>query len=186
MADQISICNSALVKVGADRISSIDEDNKRAKILKATWDETRDAALRAHPWHFAKKRVTLVPIATAPAWGYDYQFNVPNDCLKLLTTEPDDLDFITENSLILANESSLNLLYLYRHVDWSKWDSMFAEAMAWRFASDIAYALTQSIALVQQCEKKFQNMLAEARSANGSEGVIKGLEADDWTRSRVR
>lgn len=183
---QISIANSALVKVGAERISSIDEDNKRAKIIKSIWDESRDAALRAHPWHFAKKRVVLFPVSTPPAWGYTYQFDEPNDCLKVLGVDPDTIDFILENSRILANCSTLNVQYTYRHTDWSKWDSMFAEAFSWQIASTIAYALSQSATLSQLCDKKFDAVLAEARSANGSEGVLKGIEADTWTSSRRR
>lgn len=184
---QVSVCNSALVKVGAERISSIDENTKRAIILKAIYDTTRDAVLRAHPWHFATKRETLVPTATTPAFGYQYEYDLPNDCLKVIDCEVlsrEDIDFQVESRKIRTDWNEINILYVFQQTDESEWDSCFAEAMAWALAGQIAYNLTQSITLAQSCEQKYRAVLAEARSMNGTEGVLKGLIADDWTNSR--
>lgn len=181
---QVSVCNSALVKVGADRISSIDQDCKRAILLKAIYDTTRDAVLRAHPWKFATKRVSLVPNSSVPAWGYSYQYDEPNDYLGIVETHPDDIHFVTENGQILTNEPNLNIKYIFRQTDESSWDACFAEAMAWRLATDIAYALTQSITLAQACETKYKSVIAEARWSDSLQNSTKGLEADVWTRAR--
>lgn len=183
---QVSICNSALAKVGADRISSIDEDNKRAKILKSLWDEKRDATLRAHPWKFAKKRVTLSPVATAPDWGYAYAYDIPNDWIRFVVVDPDDVQYEIVGQQLHSDEETLDMEYVYRHTDWSKWDSLFAEALACSLAIDIAYPLTQSAALVEVRVGGYRAALAEARVVNGVEGYQKGLIADDWTRARRR
>lgn len=184
MISQVSVCNSALVNIGADRISSIDQDTKRAILLKAIYAECRDAVLRAHPWHFAVKRVTLAPNGTIPDWGFDFQYDEPNDCLRLLETSPDDICFELENGKILTNENTLNIKYIFRQDDESSWDSCFAEAFGWKLSGKIAYAITQSITLVQTCEGKYKAAIAEARWASGVETPIKGLEADVWTNAR--
>lgn len=181
---QVSICNSALIKVGAERISAITEDNKRAKILAAVWDQTRDSILRAHKWNFATKRVTLAPTSDTPEWGYDYEYDLPNDLLRLLEPDPDTIEFVVEGRKILTDEDSLDVLYIYRHEDESDWDACFAEAMAWGLAAEIAYNLTQSSTLSQLCDQKYQKVIAEARWADSTEGSGLSLEADDWTESR--
>jgi hypothetical protein len=179
-----SICNSALVKVGAERISSITQDTKRAIILNAIYDQVRDSVLRAHRWNFAIKRVALAPTAAVPAFGYNFEYDLPNDCLRLLDTDPDDIDFVIEERKIRTDEPTLDVLYIFQNIDESSWDSCFAEAMAWRLASEISYNLTQSSTVAAFCDKKYKEVLAEARSMDGAEGPLKGIEADTWTGSR--
>lgn len=181
---QLSICNSALVKVGADRISSIDQDCKRAIILKAIYNQKRDATLRAHPWKFATKRVKLYPNSTVPAWGYNYQYDEPNDFLSLVDTHPTDIRFMTEAGQILSDEKTLEMRYIFRQTDESTWDACFAEAFAWNLATDVSYALTQSITLAQNCEAKYLKVLAEARWSDGLQRSSPELEADLWSRAR--
>lgn len=183
---QISICNSALGKVGAERISSIGQSVKSAELLNAIWDQVRDSVLRAHPWNFAIKRVTLAPNSTTPDFGYDFQYDKPNDCLRILDPDPDDVDFQIEGDQILTDEATLDLRYIWRNEDESEWDSCFAEAFAWRLAREIAYSLTQSAALVTACDASYKEALQEARTMDGMEGTIQVDEVSTWTDSRKR
>lgn len=183
---KVSICNSALIKVGAERISSITQDTKSARILNALWDQVRDSVLRAHKWNFATKRVTLSPTSDSPDFGYDYVYDQPNDCLRVLNTFPDSIDFVVEGRKILTDEETLDVLYICRHESEADWDSCFAEAMAWRLASEIAYNLTESNTLAVNCDKKYREVLAEARSMDGTEGTTEAIVSDDWTMARRR
>ncbi len=183
---QLSICNSALVKVGAARISSISQDTKSAKLLNAIYEQVRDSVLRAHPWSFATKRATLAPTAVVPEWGFDFEYDLPNDYLGFMRTHPSDIDYVIEDDKIRTNESELNVLYTYQNVDESSYDAAFAEAFAWKLAAEIAYNLTQSVTLADACEKKYRSELAQARYANGVEDPTPSLEADDWTNARRR
>jgi len=190
--DQISICNSALVKVGAERISSINQDTKSAKILKAVYEQVRDAVIAAHPWNFAIKRAVLYPTATTPDFEFDYQYDVPLDCLHVLSVYDESdafggdesIDYVVEDRKILTDESTLNVRYVYRATDESLWSAYFAEAFAWRLAQEVAYNLTQSMSVATACEQKYRKELAEARSRDGAEGILKGIVADKWTGAR--
>lgn len=84
MASKITICNRALSKLGADRITSLDDDNKAARAMKSAFDFVRDAELRAHVWNFSVKRAELAALASVPVWGYSYEYALPTDFLKLL------------------------------------------------------------------------------------------------------
>ena len=57
MASEVDICNRALSKLGAARITSLTEDSVNARACNAMYESVRDAELRAHPWNFAMKRV---------------------------------------------------------------------------------------------------------------------------------
>lgn len=181
---QTKICNLALIRVGAERISSISQDTKSAILLNAIYEQCRDDVLRAHPWNFAIKRDELAPTGSEPAYEYDYEYDLPNDCLRVLTPDSNDIDYVIEDSKILTDESTLNISYIYRNENESSWDSNFASALAWKLASEVAYALTQSLKLKESCEKSYEKALREARTMDGAEGVLKGLEAVDWTNAR--
>lgn len=185
---KLSICNSALVKVGADRISSITQDTKSAILLNAVYEQVRDAVQAAHPWNFNQKRSVLYPTGVAPAFEYASAYDLPSDCLAVIDAfsfERNDIDFVVENSQILCDETAeLNVLYSYRHDNETAWSAYFAEAFAWRLAQEVSYNLTQSLSLMDLCEKKYNKELSEARSRDGAEGVIRSLIADKWTNSR--
>lgn len=181
---QIKVCNLALIRVGADRISSITEDKKSAILLNAIYDQCRDEVQRARRWNFNTKRAVLAPTSTTPAFGYTYEYDLPADWLR--TLEPDDLDidYVQEDSKIRTDESSLNLSYLYRNEDENSWDSQFASALAWKLAAEIAYALTQSLALAQACQAAYEKYLEEASSTDSTEGSQIEVEISDWTDAR--
>ena len=181
----VSIANSALVKLGADRISSLTQETRAAQLINAIYDQVRDQVLRDHPWNFALTRVTLAPNSTTPAFEYLYTYDLPSDCLKAYRTYPDTIDWVVEGRTILCNEAEeLNLQYVYRHEDESSWSADFAEAFAWKLAAETAYALTQSSTKEAACAQGYVRALAEARSMDGMEGTLRGLQADTWLDAR--
>ncbi len=182
---QIKVCNLALVRVGADTVSSITQSTKSAIILNAIYEQCRDEVLRMHPWHFAVKRAALAPTSDAPVFEYDYAYDLPADCLRPLDLDSLDIDFVVENKQILTNENTiLNTRYIFRNDDENSWDPVFGSALAWKLSSEVSYALTQSLALTDSCQKQFARVLQEARTMNGFEGVPKDLEASEWTSAR--
>jgi hypothetical protein len=185
------ICNSALVKVGADIISAITQNTASAIALNAIYDSVRDEELRKHPWNFAIKRALLAPTSTTPTYNFDYEYDVPNDCLRILDLSDDvdsegddDFEFQIEGGKLLSNESSLYVRYIRREDDESEWDACFAEVMAWRLAREVAYKLTQSVTLVDAMQKGYEQAIKEARTCDAMEGTMKLLIADKWVDAR--
>jgi len=68
---EVTISNSALIKLGAETITTFEDDNKRARLCKNQYPLMRDKLLRSHPWNFNTKRVELGLLAAAPEFGYD-------------------------------------------------------------------------------------------------------------------
>lgn len=184
---QVSICNLALIEIGADTISSIEESTKSARLLKALWSLSVDQVLHDHRWKFAETRVTLSPISSSPEFEYDNAFDLPSDCIKpweLYSASGAEPEWKREGNQILSNEATLDLIYVYRHTDYAVWPPTFAEALGLKLSAQVSYALTQSLALRESLERKYLNKLALARSFSGTEGVQKSLIADEWTNAR--
>jgi hypothetical protein len=180
----IEICNSALVKLGAAIISDIDEEKREAQLCKILYARIRDEVLRAHPWNFAIKRASLYPTATTPEFEYGFSYDIPADNLRILTEEFDDTDYVIENGKILSNEPTMKFRYVYRNEDESTWDTLFAEAFAWKLARELSLGLVQAASVADSMEKGYRATLSEARAVDGQEGIIKPLVADKWIRAR--
>ena len=163
------------------------ESTRSAVLANTIFETLRDEVLRSHPWNFAIKRVILSPNSTTPEFDWLYTFDLPSDLLRVWEVYTDDIEYAIEaDRVMVSNETEMDVVYIYRNTDPSQWDTMFAEALAWRLAMDLSYALTQSISLGQECERKYKEQMALARSVDGTEGVLRRLIADDWTTSRLQ
>jgi hypothetical protein len=180
----VTVCNSALLKIGADPISSLSGTDRASTVCRLLWQYLCDEVMSNRPWRFALKRVTLTPNGTTPVYGYQYTYDIPSDCLRLLVPDDNSINWTVEGSKILCSESSLNIRYLFRNTDPSSWDACFGEVMAWRMAMELALSLAQSIPLKQEAERSFKDAIAEASSINAVIGTIPALDADIWTKAR--
>ncbi len=85
MSSKVSICNSALSKLGADRITALTDNTKSAKEVSAIYDDVADNIM-ALGWSSTKRRTTLAQSSVAPTWGYTYRYALPTDpkCMKMV------------------------------------------------------------------------------------------------------
>jgi len=180
----ITIANSALTKLGANLITSLDEESKEARLCLARIYEVRNIVLRSHPWNFATKRVVLSPLSTAPAFEYEYQFTLPTDCLRVITVRPETEDYRIEDGKILANVDQLELVYIYEVSNPVLIEPLCAEAIACYLAYDISYALIQTGQVQQQLYQLYEEKLRQAKSIDAKENPARELSADLFLESR--
>ena len=84
MASQTGICNIAMRKLGAARITNINDGTEQANILLDIYDSCLDAELSAHAWTFASTRALIPADAVAPAFGWARSFPKPKGFLKMI------------------------------------------------------------------------------------------------------
>ncbi len=182
--DQVAIVNSALFSLGADRIQSITQNTTPAIVANEIYGLVRDEVQCSHPWNFTMRRATWAPNGDTPDHQYTYVYDLPSDYLTLWEVVPHDIEYTIEQRQLLCDESELDVVYGARNEDESSWDNLFAEAMAWRLATKMAYKLTKSLPLMDYCDRKYKETLTQARWRDGVEGRLLELEADTWIRAR--
>jgi hypothetical protein len=181
----ITICNSALLKLGADKISALSGSGRASVTCNTLYAYLRDEVMGSHPWKFALFTALLAPTSDTPVnTDWEYSYDIPNDCLRPLGPIDDQISWTVEGSKILCNESTLTFKYIYRNTDESSWDARFCEALAWRLAMELALSVVQSIPMKQEAEKSYDKYLASARAMNGLVGTLPPLEADTWANAR--
>lgn len=178
MTTPVSICSNALLMLGDNPISSFTEDNDRARLAANLWDSARDYVLRSHPWNCAIKRVALPPLASAPAFEWSYAFQLPGECLRVLSVGRDGErpSYKVEGRTVLMNESSCLLRYVFQNTNPATWDAMLVWAMTSVMRSIFAYGISQSGSLEQLVAGVMKEVLKQARAADGSEDENEALD----------
>ncbi|WP_202884347.1 hypothetical protein [Pseudomonas lurida] len=171
MATGVSICSNALLMLGAQTINDFNEPVDRAKIAANLYPTIRDDLLRTHPWNCTIKRVLLAPDATPPAFGYENQFELPADFLRVLEVSSSGLiiDHLVEGRSILADASSIELRYVYLNEVENTWDASLVGLLTLAMACAMAYPITQSSALQASFEQKLAMAKKVARAVDGQE-----------------
>ena len=184
-----SICNSALVKIGADRISSLSDNNKRAIYCNEQYTKIRDEVLISHPWNFAIARKAFAQTINTPVMDYSYEYTIPSDVLRILSIESEwpwevGINAAGTAKVLLTDASEVNCKYIKKVEDTTLYTPIFDECLAARLAADLAYGLVQNLALQEQMLKFYEKILGQARSFDAQEQSVQQVIADDWLNSR--
>jgi len=180
----VDICNSALIKLGVERIASFTEDSKAARICNEQYDKIRDSLLYDHYWNFAIKRVMLAKSTDTPAFGFDCKYALPGDCLRPIRLDKKGFAYKVESGFLLTKLDNAGLLYVSKEVDTSKYTPKFREALAWKLAADFAYPLVQSVSLMATIMEKAKMFALDAASTDAQEDFIDNVIDDSFIDSR--
>jgi len=190
---ETSIANLALQKLGADRITSLDQNHPNAREMNAAYSAMRDLELRSYRWNFAKKRAALTAHATSPASdsGFAYAYPLPSDYLRLLAANESNL-YDGDNSVdwkieqhegvrcILTNWSNMDIVYIAQITDPAQFDAAFVELLACRLALQCCERLTQSNTKRQLSQCEYDDARRNARHVNAFENIPTRSLEDSW------
>src|ERR1035437_8842278 len=126
---EVSICNLALSRLGAKRITALTAATVEAQRCTLHYASDRDSLLRGHTWVFAMVRAALSEDTTVPAFGYDHQYILPSDCLRVVRTHHFHHSYQIEGKRLLTHSDSAEIVYIKRIEDPTLFDSMFVDAL---------------------------------------------------------
>lgn len=195
VTSEAEICNSALVKIGEERISSLDDAGKAARTCKRQYPIKRDQLLEDYNWTFAITRITLAPEATDPDFGFTARFLLPSDCIRFLglydSTEPltnytgTKTPHKLEGRYLLLDDTAASIYYIKRVTDVTKFSPQFAEALACLLAWDIAYDLTGGAKQEVSLKQRFMATVKRARLTQAIQGTPEIFQSSEWIDSRL-
>lgn len=185
MASRVSIANLALTVLGADRITSLEDNSENARRLNAIFDYCLEDLLRAHPWNFAIIRRQLAVLSTTPIFEYDYEFQLPGDCLRVIEVSDGTnliTDFKIEGRKLLADDSSVSIKYIAKVIDPNQYTSQFIYVFASRLAAEIAYAVTNNKSTAEQMFQLYTARMQQAKETDAQESdSVNVIDQDLWT-----
>lgn len=199
MASDVEIANAALIKLGAGRITSLNDDVNNARVLNARYEAVRDAELRRRKWRFSLRRTSVAALSTAPSFGFLYQYQVPDGFLRLvqigeydLSTDltdnrraPEGLYSLEGNAILTNLTAPLKIRYIKQITDESAMDVAFREAFASRLAYESANEITDDLSKKDDALRDYKMALSEATKANAIEGAVEYPSDDSWVTARL-
>lgn len=191
--NKTALANIALGKLGAARITSVDENSPVAIKVREMWDITRDAMLRRREWNFAIKRANLSALADAPAFGWDVQYQLPSDYVRTVefngqTAGTSQALFDIEGDKLLTNDNDqAQFVYVARVEDVSLWDDGFQTAFSFALAAALAPSLSNSQTLAGDLDRKAEMAITKAGGGNLAEDrprCILAHQDSGWIKAR--
>lgn len=172
------IGNLALDLLTAGTVQDIENPTNATESLLNRWyDVTRRKLLREHPWNFASKRAILAASSEDPAFGYEAQFLLPTDFIRLNSiVDADDRPigneaYEIENGYILYNAEAgqLRIKYVWDITDVSKFDPLFVDLFAIDLAMAVAFKITSSNTDVGRLTELRKQRAAMSKAIDGQE-----------------
>jgi len=185
------IVNLALDVLKEAPITSIDEGRPIAMWCKRNFAVTRDSLLEEADWNFALKRVKLPASVTAPAFGWDYQYTLPADCLRVIALteggypEGSPVPYEVEGNYILTNQSGpLPVRYVARVENYDAYPATFINALSAKLATRAAHWVTGKSNYVQIAEGLYRDAMQKAWLADAIVGTVPRAADNEWVHSR--
>lgn len=214
MASKVEICNLALQNLGANSITSLNENVAEAIECNLRYDTARRALLNMHVWNFATKRVALNRDVSTPAFNYTYRFTLPSDFLYMVMTSLEEqyqqphpqvfnsilytsdvpsyggIDkYRIENSdsglSLLSYEENVSIVYVSDIEDTQQYSAVFTDLFARYLGALISYRLTGSKSERDMQMKIFQSQLEEFQAIDSQQGVFDRIEVSEFLTARL-
>ena len=145
--NDVALCSRALIRIGAQPITSFTDGTAESEIAGALYENTRDALLSAYPWTFASAQVALTQLQAPPIADYDFAFQLPNDYLRAISagtsTRGRGENYRIARGAIHTNASAITLTYVFRP-DESECPAYFDQALIARLSAEFTIPVTES------------------------------------------
>lgn len=180
----MEIVNRALGHLGSQPLTSLDEATPLAAKIKVFWPQARDDVLRAHTWVCCRKRARLPRLAEDPPFGFAAQFQLPEDFLRLVATDPAGATVAVEGNRLLADQAVLAIVYVRREEDAALYDPQLCGVLALKLATELAYGITGSTSLAQSLAGRCDAALSEARGNSARESEARPGRTSAWVAAK--
>lgn len=197
MADTLYIANGALSLVGQGIILSLGDNTPAAKYCTLHMSPAVRETLAEGKWKSAKGKASLGQLTAAPAFGYSYQYQLPDDFVRMITfndVDPDNLLrplYDIQGKQLLTDETTAQIDYVKDLMmagnDISAAHPKLVQAMVLNLAAKLAWPMQQSRTLQENLEQRYVMALRKALSVDAKQtrNVLPNPAAESsWLRAR--
>lgn len=171
----VDICNNALVRIGSKTITSLSDGDKVSTACNLVYAQTRDMLLRQHLWNFSLVRVSLASETPGPSFGFAYSYPLPSEFIRVKEIENNNTTYKIEGGKLLTDDATVNLVYVARVEDVSKYDALFTEALILSLASRLSFILIGSNSRDEALKEELKKVLFTAKMVDGQDDTPDSL-----------
>jgi hypothetical protein len=185
--NDIGLCSRALVRLGANTITSFDDGTAESEIANALYAPTRDALLSAYPWTFATGQLALTKITPAPLADYQNAFQLPGDFLRAISAgnggRGRGMRYRIFRNALHTDHEAVTLTYIFRP-DEAEFPPFFDMAIIARLTAEFCIPVTENTSRAETFSRFAEQEFARARQIDAQQDTPGRIE--DFTLIDVR
>jgi len=175
----VGICSNALLKLGAEPLSSFTDGTAESTAASVLYPSVRDALLSCHPWNFAVTQQPLARLAAPPAADYAHAYQVPGDFLRALSAGTGrrgrGVRYRISGGALHSDASEIILTYV-RRIHEAAFPPFFTHALIARMAAELCLPLTESVSRAESLHGQADRELRQARLIDAQQETPPALE----------
>lgn len=175
----IDVCSRALILIGAEPITSFDDDTSEALIAGNMYEDIARSNLVSTRWRFASNQAVLNRLSDAPTGRFDSAYQLPTGQLFIhaVTVNGFAIEYTIYGNKVFCDASPQDELvvdYTYRASE-TDWPSYFSVCVEYAMAVVFATALARDQSLSVMMSAQYDRLLAKARSIDGQQQTTRKL-----------
>ncbi len=191
----IGIMNIAHVILGQRSATSPSEDVKVTQFANDRYESIRDMVLTKGKWNCATTRAQLAALSTAPLFGFANQYQLPSDFLRFRRFQDQTFDIPysiealsngdgTASRVLLTDEGSANIIYIFRLTEVAKMDELLKYAIGARLAQEIALGVKGNLQQFGMAKNLADEAMSDAWFIDADQASTEVMQATSWVNSR--
>ena len=181
----ISICAAALQLVGAEEITSFEDETREARICASIYSTVKADLLQSHTWRFSIRQEELNRLVASPLFGFDYAYSLPADFLRLIgKNNPTSKHQLFENKVY----TDLTPVYasIQYDVDEQYFPAYFEKLMFLELASMLAVALLEDEGKAKDFAALARTQMIKARNIDSQNNTVSTIPAGAFNLTNAR
>jgi hypothetical protein len=175
-SSDLRIANLALTKIGSGKITAFADLVDRE--LETIYTQIRDRLLMRYPWNFARTREAMTPNEEAPAFEWEYEYDLPDDFLGRPELYDSDAEFVIEGRTLLCNEDTINLKYTAQVTDTYLFTPLFIECFVLAIASELCIPNANSRTMKADLDAELRTKLLDGWLLNEYDNNLAVIEEE--------
>jgi hypothetical protein len=183
----VEYCSHALLKIGANAISSFEDGTIEAEVCANLYPLVRDFLLAAHPWNFAIRQQALPRIATTPAADFRFAYSLPSSCVRVLSAGANGrgrgLHYKIRGQNLVTDSVEAMLTYIHRP-DEGAFPAFFVMALVAHLSAEFCIPLVESTSRWESMRKIADMEFRRARLIDSQEETPDRIEGFELVEGR--
>lgn len=167
MATDVSICNNALLLIGANTITTLSDNVNEAVTCNALYAGTRNSLIQEGKWTFCLSVEDLTSSkADSDIDDYSYMFTIPSTVFRVFNKDDIPNNYTIYGSKIYTNDTTCKV-YCLKDPGEANYPDHFVRSLELKMASLLAAALENDESMNQLFDKLHTDALRKSRRIDG-------------------
>jgi hypothetical protein len=184
----IDICSRALILIGAEPITSFEDDTTEGLVSSNMYEDIARSNLTSTRWRFSTNQAVLNRLSDAPTGRFDAAYQLPSGYLFVhaVTVNDFQIEYDIYGDKIYCDagpQDELIIDYTYRAEE-QDWPSYFSVCVEYAMATVFATAIARDQGLANLMNQQYNVALAKARSIDSQQQSTRKLVTSRFITNR--